>query len=615
MKFSKSTCFIIFLIFPFFYGISFAQSKSILSDLVNDEFKKYGNDSEVVSNLLKNDREFKNLSLPVNLSSYISHYNKERAAEIIRNNAPLISIELKNIYGQNQVLDLINSSETFNNLKISTALGEKFLLRDLKIIHYRGIIRGIENSFVALTLTENEMSGVISTNDGNFVLGKLENSEQHIYYNDESIGQQLYWSCNAEENDKSIKSNFTYFPNMGNDSKNVIQKCVKIYYETDYEIFQNKGSVANVVAYVTGLHNQVSTLYINEGINMPLSEIMVWDTDTPYYGNYAGIRSDFSLYLPSLNDADLGHFLMFTTPSSESYPGGYSTTGGVCGLSEIQKLSVSTINNFYYTVPTYSHSAYAITHQFGHSLGSQDTHFCVWNGNNTSIDGCGFQTNGNGCPGPIPSLGGTIMSFCDRIPGVGINFSNGFGPQPGDKIRVTVANAPCLDECFYCEENLIITEPITVNTTHQVSNKIEAYSEISPNKNVYFKGNQIILGEGFSVTGHRTGDFRAIVDPCSSGGGKEKENRSQDEFRIQENKIQPVLSPNPTSSFLNVTNIEDMYEWKLIDINGKIVDSGRVNNSVQNKITINTSKLIPGIYYFNAAMKNGELFQKTVMKK
>lgn len=79
--------------------------------------------------------------------------------------------------------------------------------------------------------------------------------------------------------------------------------------------------------------------------------------------------------------------------------------------------------------------------------------------------------------------------------------------------------------------------------------------------------------------------------------------------------IQPSLSPNPTTTILNVENINDLNEWKLVDINGKIVKSGKINNSIQTKITINTNRLLPGVYYFNAVMKNGELFQKTVMKK
>ena len=39
------------------------------------------------------------------------------------------------------------------------------------------------------------------------------------------------------------------------------------------------------------------------------------------------------------------------------------------------------------------------------------------------------------------------MSYCDLRP-VGINFNEGFGPQPGDLIRNTIDNATCLDQCI-----------------------------------------------------------------------------------------------------------------------------------------------------------------------
>src|SRR5690606_38736570 len=48
--------------------------------------------------------------------------------------------------------------------------------------------------------------------------------------------------------------------------------------------------------------------------------------------------------------------------------------------------------------------------------------------------------------GPIPSSG-TIMSYCHLIGGVGINFNNGFGPQPGNLIRARVDQASCLESC------------------------------------------------------------------------------------------------------------------------------------------------------------------------
>lgn len=68
--------------------------------------------------------------------------------------------------------------------------------------------------------------------------------------------------------------------------------------------------------------------------------------------------------------------------------------------------------NYYNNVPNYSWSVQVVTHEFGHLLGSKHTHACVWNGNNTAIDGCAGGTEG-GCSTPgIPFNGGTIMSYC-----------------------------------------------------------------------------------------------------------------------------------------------------------------------------------------------------------
>ncbi|MDP4851578.1 MAG: hypothetical protein NWR22_00230, partial [Saprospiraceae bacterium] len=86
-----------------------------------------------------------------------------------------------------------------------------------------------------------------------------------------------------------------------------------------------------------------------------------------------------------------------------------------------------------------------MAHELGHTLGSSHTHACVWNGNNTAIDGC-YSTEGGCNSFGLPAAGGTIMSYC-HLRRVGINFSLGFGVQPGNVIRNTIAQASCLTNC------------------------------------------------------------------------------------------------------------------------------------------------------------------------
>ena len=79
-------------------------------------------------------------------------------------------------------------------------------------------------------------------------------------------------------------------------------------------------------------------------------------------------------------------------------------------------------------------------------MGSEHTHKCVWNGNNTAIDGC-YEPEGSCVRPPAPSTG-TIMSYCPR------DFAKGFGSQPGNVIRNFVKTAPCFVHSYLEGVNL-----------------------------------------------------------------------------------------------------------------------------------------------------------------
>jgi hypothetical protein len=210
--------------------------------------------------------------------------------------------------------------------------------------------------------------------------------------------------------------------------------------ETDYDLYQNKGSVSAVTNYVTGLFNQSATLYSNDSVPISLSQVFVWSSTSPYTASSSSsLLSQFQSYRNSFN-GDLGHLLALR--GGGGIAAGFS---GFCNSNIDNRQCFSGINATYNNVPTYSWTVMVFTHEMGHLMGSRHTHACVWNGNNTAIDGCAAPEGSCSRPG-IPSGGGTIMSYCHQQ-SVGINLNNGFGPQPGNVIRNRFANASCLTDC------------------------------------------------------------------------------------------------------------------------------------------------------------------------
>jgi Metallo-peptidase family M12 len=216
-------------------------------------------------------------------------------------------------------------------------------------------------------------------------------------------------------------------------------KVVKIYMEADYDLYVAQGSdVVVTTNFVTSLFGEVQKLYLADGINLELSEVKVNTVVDPYIGPSAGeYLSQFRTALGGNFNGDLAHLV------------GTKGGGGVAYVDVLCNKTVgmgySHIFPSYYNVPQYSWSVQVIAHEIGHNLGSYHTHSCVWNGNNTALDGCGTTAGyGEGCDAPLPTNGGTIMSYCHLLSSIGINFNNGFGEQPANRMKSRIANAACL---------------------------------------------------------------------------------------------------------------------------------------------------------------------------
>ncbi len=310
-------------------------------------------------------------------------------------------------------------------------------------VHYWGIIKGDNASLAAISIFDNEVMGIISSaGQGNLVLGKIENdlAGNHILYNDRNLNTAPLTDC------FTANDNGSYDELQLQNSNKVMSNCIRLFWEVDFDIYTGKGSVANAANYVTAVFNQSAIIYANDAIPVELSEVFVWNTTDPYTStSTSGLLGQFQNYRNAIN-GDLGHLL--------GYAGGGGIAAGFSGFCASNLNSsqcYSGVQSSYNNVPTYSWTVMVVTHEQGHLMGSRHTHACVWNGNNTAIDGCGpaagYGYEGSCSGAPIPPTGGTIMSYC-HLNGVGINFNNGFGPQPKAVILNNYNSAACLTACL-----------------------------------------------------------------------------------------------------------------------------------------------------------------------
>lgn len=336
--------------------------------------------------------------------------------------------------GKNITVELVKNNFFTHDFKVNT---DKGYINYTPGVYYQGIVKGDNESLVAISFFKDDIIGVTSIkNIGNIVIGKSKNADEFVSYNDQKLKGENPFSCSADELVENQKLTAPSFDPKTMTAKKT-DNCVRIYYEAGYGPYtQNGSNVTTTTNWVTSMHNNISTLYANDGITVALSEVMVWTTTDPYSGTPSNILNQFRTTRTSFN-GDVAQLLRNPATTSIAW---------VNALCSTYKYSYSGVNFSYANVPTYSWNIEAMTHEIGHNLGSPHTHACNWNGDNTAIDGCGPASGNNeGCNGPLPTgTGGTIMSYCHLVSSVGINFANGFGPQPGALIRATVNSKGCL---------------------------------------------------------------------------------------------------------------------------------------------------------------------------
>ncbi len=322
-------------------------------------------------------------------------------------------------------------------------------------VFYQGTIDGEEKSFATLSLFGDQVVAVIADQQGNQVLSPLQNevgraTDEYVLYKETDLTIKNPFKCYTEE----IEANAVTTRPSGNTpviQDNFVGAPIDIYFECDYHLYQQQGSnTTNVINYVLAFFNSVQNIFANESVKVQISQIKVWTTPDPYVG-YTATNTLLPAFRAAMETenykGDFAHFL-----STRFNGGGIAyLSNNPCLISKGYKSAVSMIFNTYADFPTspYSWTVGVVAHELGHNFGSPHTQWCGWTGG--ALDNC-YPTEpvtegGTACAlGPQPVNGGTIMSYC-HTKATGINFNNGFGEQPGNRIRSIINNAACFATC------------------------------------------------------------------------------------------------------------------------------------------------------------------------
>jgi len=366
-------------------------------------------------------------------------FDQAIANRIILNQHDFLKLSFPNLKGQDMELELIKADIFADGFKVSSrqgAISNTISFNQKEAVFYRGIVKGDKNSLVSISLFEGSMSGFIYSSTANIGI-EQNNDGKHIIRNLDSVSNNSL-SC-ATEND-----GLGYAPEMlkaPNKTPKSAGDYVSVFIEVEFDIVEWQGGTSQALNYIQDIFNQTASIYANDGIDIRISEIEI-NTELEY-GRRRGRRwtkpNGSSAYLSQFQSAkastfngDIAHLVAYNNVGGVA--AGFS---GICNPNRSQSMCISGfVNDYWFNVQLFAH-------EMGHLLGSRHTHACVWNGNNTAIDGCSGGVEG-GCalPPPAAQNEGTIMSYCYN--NYGLDFSEGFHPQPAAVIQNVILAATCL---------------------------------------------------------------------------------------------------------------------------------------------------------------------------
>jgi hypothetical protein len=338
-----------------------------------------------------------------------------------------------------------------SSFKVTTSDGREFSGKEYTGVSYKVFDRKNQINFGGLTITKDDIGGLLQEDANNINIGKLRNAKNtYVALSESEMDSKPTFACGTPDPDLAIPQDEwlkevqpqigdTQTPEIGQAIGGAGCKTLGIYIECDYQMYKDNGSsIANTTAKVTSLFNLVKQIYENEGISIYIDQIYIWTTTDPYatMNSSSTILSAFTTNRGT-TPQKLAHLLS----TRFAFLGGIAWLDVVCNPSYYNyRFGFSNIyNTFNNDINLYSWSVYCMAHELGHNFGSNHTHWCGWpkaGGGTSRIDSCyGSEPyNGVSCGTNVKYIKGTIMSYC-HLGNFGVDLVKGFGPLPGARIR------------------------------------------------------------------------------------------------------------------------------------------------------------------------------------
>ena len=363
---------------------------------------------------------------------------------------------------------------------------------------YTGTIEGEKSSLVALTISEDEIIGVISYQGISWNLeanpDKSKKSSYFFYPEQQNVNHQLdCLDTDFEELQPTVIE--TYDPRQTKSSNSQMMSTVDLYIECDHIMYQSfNNNNGSVISYTAGLLNTVNSIYNMSNIHLNVTQIEVWATPDPYDAANAEssveLLNKFKCQLDGNYNGRIAHLL-----STVNQFGGIANRRSSCPYDKPLYAFSRIFTSYDTNLSNYSWSVNVIAHEVGHNLSSKHTHACVWYGNDTQIDDCANmlsvtnnkdtdcddvidnveEAEGSDCLNPnnpilpVSPAKGTVMSYCHAYGGIGIDLSQGFHPEVTNKMKNFIDNCLTTDVTVHCS----IVQPSEISILELGPNELQ----------------------------------------------------------------------------------------------------------------------------------------------